>query len=100
MLRKAVNHAANGEITETIGILERMGRIRELSDPAIRYSSIAGEYAAATAASERVLVVSPANEERRQLNAVIRQALKERGLIDLPEVAHAILVNRDLTSNT
>jgi ATP-dependent exoDNAse (exonuclease V) alpha subunit len=42
-------------------------------------------------------VVSPANEERRQLNAVIRQALKERGLIDTPEVAHAILVNRDLT---
>jgi ATP-dependent exoDNAse (exonuclease V) alpha subunit len=96
-LRKAVNHAANGEIAATIGTLERMGRIRELSDPAIRYSSIAGEYAAATAAGERVLVVSPANEERRQLNAVIRQALKERGLIDTLEVAHAILVNRDLT---
>ncbi len=96
-LRKAVNHAANGEIAGTIGILERMGRIRELSDPAIRYSSIAGEYAAATAAGERVLVVSPANEERRQLNAVIRQALKERGLIESPEVAHAALVNRDLT---
>jgi ATP-dependent exoDNAse (exonuclease V) alpha subunit len=96
-LRKAVNHAANGEIAETIGILERMGRIRELSDPAIRYSSIAGEYAAATAAGEPVLVVSPANEERRQLNAVIRQALKERGLIESSEVAHAVLVNRDLT---
>jgi ATP-dependent exoDNAse (exonuclease V) alpha subunit len=96
-LRKAVNHAANGEIAETIGILERMGRIRELRDPAIRYSSIAEEYAAATAAGERVLVVSPANEERRQLNAVIRQTLKERGLIGTPEVAHAILMNRDLT---
>ena len=80
-LRKAVNHAANGEIAETIGILERLGRIRELSDTAIRYSSIAAEYVAATAAGERVLVVSPANEERRQLNAVIRQALKERGLV-------------------
>jgi AAA domain/TrwC relaxase/Viral (Superfamily 1) RNA helicase len=96
-LRKAVNNAANGEIAETIGILERMDRIRELSDPAIRYSSIAEEYAATRAAGERVLVVSPANEERRQLNAVIRQALKERGLIDTREVAHAILVNRDLT---
>lgn len=96
-LRKAVNHAANGEIAETIGILERLGRVRELSDTAIRYSSIAGEYAAAAAAGEHVLVVSPANEERRQLNAVIRQALKERGLIDTREVAHAILVNRDLT---
>ena len=46
---------------------------------------------------QRVLVVSPANEERRQLNAVIRQALKEGGLIDTPEVAHAISVNRDLS---
>ena len=78
-------------------VLERLGHIRELSDTAIRYSSIAGEYAAATAAGERVLVVSPANEERRHLNAVIRQALKERGLVDSREVAHAVLVNRDLT---
>src|SRR5260370_42592871 len=31
------------------------------------------------------------------VNSVIRQALKERGLVDTPEVAHAILVNRDLT---
>jgi ATP-dependent exoDNAse (exonuclease V) alpha subunit len=32
-----------------------------------------------------------------KLNAVIRQELKERGLVDSREVAHAILVNRDLT---
>ena len=44
-----------------------------------------------------MLVVSPAKEERRHLNAVIRQALKERGLVDSREVAHAVLVNRDLT---
>ena len=31
-LRKAVNHAANGKFAETIGILERMNRVRELSD--------------------------------------------------------------------
>ena len=96
-LRKAVNHAANGAIAEAIGILERLGRIRELRDSAKRYASIAEEYVGARAADERVLVVSPANEERRQLNAVIRQALKERGLIESPEVAHPVLVNRDLT---
>jgi hypothetical protein len=96
-LRKAVNHAANGAIAETIGILERLGRIRELRDTVRRYASIAEEYVGARAADERVLVVSPANEERRQLNAVIRQALKEHGLIDTREVGQAILVNRDLT---
>jgi ATP-dependent exoDNAse (exonuclease V) alpha subunit len=96
-LRKAVNHAANGEIAEAIGILDRTGRIQEVANTAERYAAIAGEYVAAAAAGERVLVVSPANEERRQLNDVIRQALKERGPIDSREVAHAILVNRDLT---
>ena len=96
-LRKAVYHAANGEIAEAIGILDRAGRIQEVANTAGRYVSIAGEYAAAAAAGERVLVVSPANEERRELNAVIRQAMKERGLVDSLEVAHAILVNRDLT---
>jgi conjugative relaxase-like TrwC/TraI family protein len=96
-LRKAVSHAANGEIAETIDILERLGRIRELGDTARRYASIAGDYVAARAAGERVLVVSPANEERRQLNAVIRQTLKEHGLVDAREVAHTVFVNRDLT---
>jgi len=96
-LRKAVNHAANGEIAESIDILERFGRIRELGDTVRRYASIAAEYVAAHGARERVLVVSPANEERRQLNAVIRQTLKERGMIDCREVLHTVFVNRDLT---
>jgi ATP-dependent exoDNAse (exonuclease V) alpha subunit len=74
-----------------------MGRIREVQDTAERHASIAGEYVTAHAADERALVVSPANEERRQLNRVIRQRLQERGLVDAREVAHAILVNRDLT---
>jgi len=96
-LRKAVNLAANGEIAEAIGILDRAGRIQEVANTAERYESIAGEYGAATAAGEHVLVVSPASEERRKLNDVIRRALKERGLLDSREVAQAILVNRDLT---
>jgi len=33
----------------------------------------------------------------QNLNAVIRQALKEHGLVDSLEVTHPILVNRDLT---
>jgi ATP-dependent exoDNAse (exonuclease V) alpha subunit len=94
-LRKAVNLAANGEIAEAIGILDRAGRIQEVANTAERYASIAGEYGAATAAGEHVLVVSPANQERREVNEVIRQALKERGLLDSREVAQAILVNRD-----
>ena len=73
------------------------GRIQEFGDTARRYASIAAEYVAAHEARERVLVVSPANDERRQLNAVIRQALKERGLVGFGEVTQTVLVNRDLT---
>ena len=96
-LRQAVTHAAKGEIGETIAILERRGRIKEFGDTALRYASIAAEYVAAHEARERVLVVSPGNDERRQLNAVIRQALKERGLVGFGEVTQTVLVNRDLT---
>jgi conjugative relaxase-like TrwC/TraI family protein len=96
-LRDAVTHAAKGEIGAAIAILERQERIRELADIAERYASIAREYVAAHGAVECVLVVSPANEERRQLNAVIRQALKESGLVDSREVEQTILLSRDLT---
>jgi hypothetical protein len=48
-------------------------------------------------AGECVLVVSPANEERRQLNAVIREVLKKRGLVGSREAEQTILLSRDLT---
>ena len=80
-LREAVTLASRGEIGEAIALLERQGRIREIVDPNERHAAIAREYLAAHEAGEKVLVVSPANDERRQLNAAIRAALKEHGHI-------------------
>ncbi len=57
----------------------------------------AREYLVAHEAGEKVLVVSPANDERRQLNAAIRAALKERGHITSAEREQIVLVNHELT---
>ena len=96
-LREAVTLASRGEIGQAIALLERQGRVREIVDPNERHAAIAREYLAAHEAGEKVLVVSPANDERRQLNAAIRAALKERGHISSDGREQIVLVKRELT---
>ncbi|MGH7779074.1 MAG: MobF family relaxase, partial [Candidatus Binataceae bacterium] len=96
-LREVVALAANGEIAAALALLDSQQRIREIADHGERHQAIASEYAAAHEAEERVLVVSPANAERRQLNAAIREALKERGIVAAHGLEQTILVSRDLT---
>ncbi len=96
-LREAVTHAAQGEIAEALAILERRTDIREVADIEQRRKQIAGEYTAAHQAGERVLVVSPGNQERRELNTVIRAELIARGDLDRLGQRHTILVNRGLS---
>src|SRR5712692_7107242 len=71
-LREAVMHAAKGQVAESLTILERRGDIREVRDIEPRRRQIAREYLAAHDSGERVLVVSPANDERRELNRTSR----------------------------
>ena len=96
-LRQAVMHAAQGEMGEALAILERRGDIREVADIERRRKKIAREYSAARDAGERALVVSPANQERRELNTVIRAELIARGDLDRLGQQHIILVNRGLS---
>lgn len=96
-LRQAVTLAAEGRIADALTLLEKQNRVREIARPSDRYRAIAREYLAAHEAGQRVLVVSPANDERRQLNAAIREALKGRGHIADDGREHTILVNRNLT---
>jgi conjugative relaxase-like TrwC/TraI family protein len=96
-LRAAVTLASRGEIGQAIALLEQQGRIREIVDPNERHAAIAREYLGAHEAGEKVLVVSPANDERRQLNAAIRTVLKERGQIASDGREQIVLVNRELT---
>ena len=52
---------------------------------------------AAHESGQRVLVVSPANDERRELNKAIRSELIVRGHISFVGMEHTILVNRGLS---
>jgi conjugative relaxase-like TrwC/TraI family protein len=96
-LREAVTLASRGEIGQALALLEKQGRIREIVDPNERRTAIAREYLSAHEAGERVLVVSPANDERRQLNAAIRAALQDRGNISSDGLEQIVLVGRELT---
>src|SRR5713101_4062786 len=96
-LREAVMHAAKGEVAESLTILERRGDIREVADIEQRRKQIAREYLAAHESRERVLVVSPANDERRELNRTIRAELIARGHIDPRGQEHTILVSRNIS---
>ena len=96
-LREAVTLASKGEIADSLAILERRGDIREVADIEQRRKQIAREYVAAHESGQRVLVVSPANDERRELNKTIRSELIVRGHISSVGKEHTILVNRGLS---
>ncbi len=96
-LREAVMHAAKGQVAESLTILERRGDIREVRDIEPRRRQIAREYLAAHDSGERVLVVSPANDERRELNRTIRAELIARGHVDPLGQEHTILVSRNIS---
>jgi ATP-dependent exoDNAse (exonuclease V) alpha subunit len=98
ILREAVELAAKGEIDRALTLLKKHDRICEIENPDVRYKSIAREYVAAHEAGERVLVVSPANDERRQLNSAIHELLMRRSHISAEGKEQIIFVNRDLTA--
>jgi len=98
ILRQAVELAAKGEIDRALALLEQHDRIRQIENPDARYKFIAQEYVAAHEAGERVLVVSPANDERRQLNSAIRELLKQRSHVAGEGKEQIIFVNCGLTA--
>lgn len=96
-LRQAVALAAEGRIADALTLLENQHRVREITAAKERYEAIAREYLAAHEAGERVLVVSPANNERRQLNSAIRDLLRSRGHIADGEREQIVFVSRNFS---
>jgi conjugative relaxase-like TrwC/TraI family protein len=97
MLREAVRLSSEGQIDKALGILEEQNRVREIPGIDERYRTISNEYVQAIERDERVLVVSPGNDERRRLNAEIRSALIERGHIARDSALQTIFVAQNLT---
>ena len=96
-LRKVVELAAAGKFAETIVVLSEQQRINQIAQPDDRYRAIAEDYLHSYRAEQTTLVVSPAIEERSELNRVIRALLVERGQVRREGVELRTLTNLDLT---
>lgn len=96
-LKRAVELAAAGKLAETIAALSDQQRITQIAAPADRYRAIAENYLRSHQSGQTTLVVSPAIEERSELNRVIRALLVARGQVAREGVELATLVNLDLT---
>ena len=97
-LREAVALAAAEKMAEAAGLLGRQHRIVEIADPLDRYRAIAHEYVKSNQAGSSILVVSPANDERRALNEAIRAQLKLQARLGKDDWAASVLVSLDLTA--
>jgi conjugative relaxase-like TrwC/TraI family protein len=96
-LRRAVELAAAGKLAETIAALSEQQRITQIAEPADRYRAIAEDYLRSHQAGRTTLVVSPAIEERAELNRVIRELMVERGQVEREGVELPTLTSLDLT---
>jgi conjugative relaxase-like TrwC/TraI family protein len=96
-LRRVVELNAAGRTDEAIDLLIEQKRIIEVPDTTKRYERIAAEYLNAHEASLRCLVVSPANDERRDLNQAIRSTLVAHGYVGTLGQQHQVLIPRDMT---
>jgi len=96
-LLKAVEMAAAGRTDESIDLLVEQQRIIEEKEPAARYQRIAAEYLNAHEARQSCLIVSPANQERKDINQAVRATLVANGYVQSLGQEHQILIPRDLT---
>ncbi|MGB6744432.1 MAG: MobF family relaxase [Terracidiphilus sp.] len=94
-LKRVVEQLARGQVHEAVENLDRQGRVHEIPDHGERISAIAKEY---SKWPERVLVVSPDNRSRMEINECIHAELQSRGIVSNAEYHVRTLVPRqDLT---
>jgi conjugative relaxase-like TrwC/TraI family protein len=75
-LRKAVDLARGGRMRESIDQLNRMGCVTEFDDARLRRLLVAAEY------SQNTLLITGSRESRKEINALVRDDLVKRGLIN------------------
>ena len=73
-LRQAVEAMAAGRIADGVNLLFEQNRIHAIEQRGERFQAIARAFAESP---QGTLVVSPDNNSRRELNAAIRNALRE-----------------------
>jgi ATP-dependent exoDNAse (exonuclease V) alpha subunit len=94
-LKEAVEQLARGNVWEAIGNLDQQGRVHEFADRTERLTEISREYAREP---KGTLVISPDNESRRELNALIHREMQDRGEVSQEEHKVRVLDSRqDMT---
>jgi ATP-dependent exoDNAse (exonuclease V) alpha subunit len=94
-LLKAVEHLSKNETVTGIEMLQRQGRVTEISDPQQRIAAIAKSYAARP---ENTIIVSPDNASRAEINQAVRRELQALGMVDGTARPARVLVPRsDMT---
>src|SRR6266481_9132192 len=94
-LRQAVKRLAASQIKAAIDSLQNQGRVVEIADEGKRLLEIAATYCKRP---ENTLVISPANQERGRINALIHRQLQRDGKVSLADQQMMVYVNRqDMT---
>ena len=86
-LKEVVEQLACGDVSGAIFNLDQQGRVREIAGREERLSEIARAYAREP---QGTLVISPDNESRRALNALIHREMQGRG--DVSQQEHKLRV--------
>lgn len=80
--KEAAEAMAKGDLEKAWDALESRGKIVEIADREGRLSTIKDAYLAARGAGKNTLVLTHLNEDRRDLNDRIREALVQRGEVE------------------
>jgi conjugative relaxase-like TrwC/TraI family protein len=96
-LKQAVEQLARGEVRTAVASLTQQGRIHEIADHQERLSQMAHDYAEKP---QNTLVISPDNESRRELNAIIHREMQQRGLVSHDERRVRVLDPRQELTGT
>src|SRR6266852_7809092 len=90
-LREAVEQLARGDVHGAVANLDQQGRVHEIVVREERLGAIAREYAREP---QGTLVISPDNESRRELNALIHREMQGRGDVSQEECKLRVLNSR------
>ncbi len=95
--KEAIEKIAAGHVRKGFEQLEKIGAIKAIEDPNVRYDRLVDDVMEARRKRESVLVVSPTHAEADEVTRRIRERLKETG--DLPPEGRMLtrLVNLHLT---
>lgn len=84
--RKAVTHLAKGDIATGFDLLDKAGAIKSMDTECI-WQALVDDYLHALKRRKSVLVISPTHAQGEAVTQAIRQALKDKGMLDATDTS-------------